>query len=112
VRSHLGGYPVGGATRSGTVRRRSGRFRLVALPVEEWNHRRVEVIGGAGGDGGMHHGVVFSPVVPDRKPERFEEVAERLIGCVEQVHTEGGRLLQEVDRNISIGQCHKPRWDA
>jgi hypothetical protein len=55
---------------------------------------------------------VISPVVPDHKPERFEEVAERLIGCVEQVDIEDGRLRKEVDRNMSIGQCHKPRWDA
>jgi hypothetical protein len=60
----------------------------------------------------LHHGVVFSPVVTDHKPERFEEVAESLIGCVEEVDIEDGRLLQEVDRNMSIGQCHKPRWDA
>jgi TrwC relaxase len=56
---------------SGTVRRRSGGFRLVALPVEEWDHRSAEVIGGAGGDGGLHHGAVFSPVVPDHKAGTF-----------------------------------------
>jgi hypothetical protein len=84
----------------------------VALPVEEWNHRSAEVIGGAGGAGGLNHGVVFSPAVPNHKPERFEEVAERLIGCVDQADIEDGTLLQEVDRNMSIGQCHKPRWDA
>jgi hypothetical protein len=102
-----------------TARRRSRGHRLVALPVEEWNHRSAEVIGGAGragraavGDGGLHHVVVISPVVPDHKPERFEEVAERLIGCIEQVDIEDGRLRKEVDRNMSIGQCHKPRWDA
>ena len=56
-----------------------------------------EVVDGVLGDGGPHEGVVVGLVVADLEPEAFEERPQDVVGGVEEVDVDDGKLVEQFD---------------
>ncbi|MDA8184517.1 MAG: hypothetical protein M0035_08870, partial [Actinomycetota bacterium] len=61
---------------------------------EERDDVGVEVVDGVLRDGGPHEGVVVGLVVADLEAEAFEQRPQDVVGCVEEVDVDGGKLVE------------------
>ncbi|MHB8296823.1 MAG: hypothetical protein ACYDH5_19885 [Acidimicrobiales bacterium] len=64
---------------------------------EERDDVGVEVVDGVLRDGGPHEGVVVGLVVADLEAEAFEQRPQDVVGCVEEVDVDGGKLVEQFD---------------
>ena len=64
---------------------------------EERDDVGVEIVDGVLRDGGPHEGVVVGLVVADLKPEAFEERPQDVLGGVEEVDVDDGKLVEQFD---------------